>query len=710
MSQGQRVRELFLSAIELPAQEREPFLEQSDSDETVRSRVRRLLAHHNEDTSFLATSIPGALPPTEGQLPADGLGGHRLVDEVGRGGMGIVYRGHASESDPDGAEFVALKILSPLYAGSERTVTRFHQEASIAQRLEHPALVRVYDHGEDQGYHYLVSEFIEGGTLADRKASAMRASECARLLAPIARGLHVAHEQSVVHRDVKPSNILIDQGGHAHLSDFGLATDLREEALTRSGELMGTIHYMSPEQVAMRRQEIDRRTDIYSLGVVLYEMAAGKRPFEGESSAEVLAAILKDSPAPFGPPSDRAARDLQTICECCLQKEPRYRFGNAQSLAEELERVANGQPIVTRPPNVVLRGWRGARRRSRALAIAATVLVLLAAGLAVGSALTPDGRAAVEVGSDVEGARVYARAIDPLSGDAGAAQELGRTPCKRRLAPGEYRFVVANDGDFVELRETIAASEDHSALSVRANPTAWNFDPAKHVRLNAASFVDDEGRAHEIAPLYVDRDEVTNAEYLAFLQATNRPEPPTWRNIEVRDEAWLEWPAAGMSWEDARAFAQWRGMRLPTRWEWLRIACGDRVRAFPWGDEAPDDPVSEWARVGRPATKNASEVVRLYREAMLDPLDATHDQSVEGVRNLLGSVREFSASRARGGDGRPSDTHRLVLGASWATLEQNARLDRTLDAPQSRASADCDIGIRCVRSVHPLDEALEPSR
>ncbi len=368
MSDHGAIRELFLRALDLPEHDREGFLRRHAESEEIRRRIVTLLAHHRESSRFLETPAAAALPPAAGHLPFEELGGFRLLREIGRGGAGIVY---LAENESLG-ELSALKILFPTSTRSERLLKRFHHEAKIASRLDHPALLRVQSYGSEHGYHYLASRFIAGHDLA--KDIALRREgdlpprsgrDCAALVAPLADGLSHAHDNHVIHRDVKPSNILIDESGVAYLGDFGLAADQHREVLTRTGELMGTIHYMSPEQARMRPKDIDRRTDIFSLGVVLYEMISGHRPFEATTATEVLRRIEKDSPKALSPSKYDIPPGLEVICAKCLEKDPQHRYATAAELAADLDLVARAQPIRSHAPGWIERTQRGLRRLFR---------------------------------------------------------------------------------------------------------------------------------------------------------------------------------------------------------------------------------------------------------------------------------------------------------------------------------------------------------
>ncbi|RMG15253.1 MAG: serine/threonine protein kinase [Planctomycetota bacterium] len=299
-----------------------------------------------------AATLP--LPPSSdaGQVPRLRGGRYRLVRLIGRGGSGAVYLAR----DPDGRR-VALKVLSA-GAGPEELL-RLAREARLAARLDHPALVRVEGLGVQEGRPFLVMEYVPGGTLQARLARGPLPPERARSIAcALARGLHHAHERGVLHRDVKPANVLLDRDGAPRLTDFGLARPLQRRlpqgrglTLTREGDLLGTPSYMAPEQALGESGRVDRRTDVYGLGATLYAMLTGRPPFAGGTWLRVLADVVHVAPRP---PSERARGldpCLESVCLRCLAKAPTERYASAHALAEALERCADApwRPRPLRP-------------------------------------------------------------------------------------------------------------------------------------------------------------------------------------------------------------------------------------------------------------------------------------------------------------------------------------------------------------------------
>ena len=315
--------------------------------------------------------------PEQGGTP---FGRYRLLKELGRGGMGVVYKAW----DPDLNRAVALKMLLSESAEPE-DVERFLREARAVARLRHPGVVPVHDVGTWEGRNYFTMGYIQGQNLETARLK-LPLRRFLEVLHEVACALHAAHLSGVVHRDVKPANILLDGAGKAFVTDFGLVKEIRRGGprLTVSGVVMGTPHYMSPEQAEGRSGAISPRSDVWSLGVMLYEHLAGRPPFEGAGLFEILEAIGKKDP---DPPSRVAARrrggppvhrDIETICMKCIEKRPSRRFASAREVAEDLRRFLDGEPIRARPPGAVERARRWLHGNPRFLAASACIVVAAA--------------------------------------------------------------------------------------------------------------------------------------------------------------------------------------------------------------------------------------------------------------------------------------------------------------------------------------------
>jgi serine/threonine protein kinase len=300
------------------------------------------------------------------------IGGYEIEGELGRGGMGVVFRAWQRKLN----RLVALKMLTGYYGPPE--LKRFFAEAETAAALHHNNIIHVYDVGEHEGAPFFAMEYVEGGSLADRlRAGTPPPQETARLLIPVARALDFAHKNNVVHRDMKPANILLDPQGVPKVTDFGIAKRLTaESALTLSGAVIGTPVYMAPEQARGTSRDVGAAADIYSLGAILYEMLAGRPPFlPDESDTSIMVRVATENPVSPAWHRPGVSRDLETICLKCLAKEPGDRYASAAAVADDLQLFLDNRPILARRVSRVL--WR----RPRQLATIIGIVALLALGI-----------------------------------------------------------------------------------------------------------------------------------------------------------------------------------------------------------------------------------------------------------------------------------------------------------------------------------------
>ncbi|TWT43000.1 Serine/threonine-protein kinase PknB [Thalassoglobus neptunius] len=402
------------------------------------------------------------------------IGSFELRECVGFGAFGSVWKAWDSELD----RLVALKIPRKGQL-DEAEIEKFLREAKAVAQLNHPHVVKVHQSGIDRGVVYIASDFIDGVTIAERLLnSKLSFRQSAALCSKIASALHHAHERGVIHRDLKPSNVMLDQSLEPHLMDFGLAKrEAGEITMTAEGLILGTPAYMSPEQALGAPATVDRRSDIYSLGVVFYEMLTGERPFRGNERL-LIYQVLNEFPDPPRKKNRQIPKDLETICLKAIDKSPERRYQTAEEFADDLQRFMDGVPIQARPISLIERTSRWIRRNvMQTVAMVSLIVALVAiAGFIVVANRDTTLRHRVKVTTDPPGARVRMIPLDHLARERPeqAVISSGVTPIVMDVEPAYYRMqVVVDDYGFHDVYRTVPEFPEKDYARTLFNHLSW---------------------------------------------------------------------------------------------------------------------------------------------------------------------------------------------------------------------------------------------
>ncbi|HXJ61786.1 MAG TPA: protein kinase [Verrucomicrobiae bacterium] len=463
----------------------------ADSPESLCAACLFDVALHDQtaksDTPSAGAGGPGAgvdpsapLPPGEVRY----FGDYELIEEIGRGGMGVVFKARQVSLK----RTVALKMMMAGAFASRDFVQRFYREAEAAARLDHPNIVPIYDIGECEGHHYYTMRLIEGGNLAQAlHGQAWPGRRAAQVIVKVARAVHAAHQRGVLHRDVKPANILIDIAGEPFITDFGLAK-LRQnqELLIPSEGSAGTPHYMAPEQVRGQADQLGTATDVYGLGVVLYQMLTGRTPFKADTVGEMLQKILqREPPKPRLLRSD-LDRDLEIICLRCLQKRPEDRYFFAGALADDLERWLRHEPVQARPVRSTERVWKWMTRRPAMAGLTAVALCSVAA-LGVGTPIAFWHINAAYQAERLERQRaefqqqLAEQAVERARQDRDAvAAQRGQVERERTIADEQRILAEQRQRQVLEQRDTV--EQNLYVYDLRLAQNAWDQGYASRVQ------------------------------------------------------------------------------------------------------------------------------------------------------------------------------------------------------------------------------------
>ena len=657
------------------------------------------------------------------------FGPYQISDQLGAGGMGVVYRAHDSRLQRD----VAIKVLPADALGDESARARFRREALALAKLSHPNIATLYDLGEQGDVSYLVMECVAGESLASMlERGPLLIRDVLALGIEIAGALDEAHGQGIIHRDLKPANVMVTPKGHAKVLDFGLAkliapTDTASGlSHTETVGAVGTLFYMSPEQA--NGEAIDGRTDVWSLGVLLYEALTGSPPFRAASALGVLSAISAGSPVPIADLRPEVPNALTAIVMRALAKEPADRYQTAADVQRALSSVLAGLDAPAIAPRGIRRTWfvagsvafvvalaiggfvfqRADRRRwAREQAVPeatrealdhplAAFLLLQRAQRYVPAdsqvtALLVASTRSVSVGSSPSGASVE---VQDYIGDS-TWYPLGVTPLTAVVPRGYLRWRLTQPGREPVVAAPPSSSSMHFALdSMRGAPAGMVYVPGSGWE-SFIAFIGWVG-PFKLPSFYLDKFEVTNRDYQAFVDAggyekpiywtekfaragreitradamqmlrdsTARPGPSTWKGGHY-PEGRADYPVSGVSWYEAAAYARWAGKSLPAMAQWYYAA--------------PPDVAG--------STVKASNITR----QSLAPVGAFHGVGPFGTYDMAGNVREWVAT--------PVDAdRRLILGASWASPSY------LYSEPEALSAFDRSPlnGFRCTRNLQPV--------
>ena len=650
-----------------------------------------------------------ALPPGLARALA---GQFELLGELGRGGMGVVLRARERAS----ARLVALKLVLEVGEGVRRE--RFRREGELAARLDHVGIVRVHAAGEAGGVPWLAYELVEGARPLDQVLPGLPLRQRVALLRDVARALAHAHARGVVHRDVKPQNVLVEPDGRPRLTDFGLAASTSQERLTRTGVLIGTPYYMAPEQIASARAAIGPHTDVWALGVMLYQALTGELPFQGDDLVGLARRICEEEPAPPRELDPGVPRSLQATCLRALAKDPARRHPDAGALAEDLERCLTGVRVLG-----PARDWM----RLRWVPVVGLSLgLLLISGLALGARIggltAPEDRAPSPV---TAASLAWAEAPPTRTPDLRLRLSLLVSPPDAwvEAACGEWRGrALARDGKcevWVELRPgpnrvVLAAREARLELepySQAAPPWFQELPAGRRPPALPEGLVCQPGRGEYLnerdgsllvwvppgrarlgsersdhMPLaghflaakavevprgfFLGKLEVTWSQWDRFCAATGKalPDPVLAQDHQRREletdgapkPAWepvtagADHPVFRVSWREAGEYCAWAGGRLPGEEEWEYAARGDDARAYPWGDAEHD--------VLDRANTDGADPRRVDRQRGTCPVGQFGERGASpfGCLDMAGNVFEWVADPYE-----PDGEKRTCRGGGW---------------------------------------------
>ncbi len=739
------VKQLFGEALDLPREQRAAFLDRTCMGRNeLRRQVEAILEENDRLKGVLSHSpwnlaavFPGEPPRGQNIGPGTLLGRYRLIEQLGAGGMGVVYRAQDETLD----RIVAVKSVTPGVLISKDARDRFRREALALARLNHPNIAALYDVGEQDGVDYIVMECVQGQSLRTAlRSGPFGVVEATRIVLQIAEALGEAHEQGVIHRDLKPGNVMITAKGHAKVLDFGVAkllasTDITQ-SLTEAAGPLGTPLYMSPEQALCKN--VDARTDLWSLGVLYYEMLTGRPPFQGASALAVLHSVITGRCSAVRQVRPDVAEEAEQIVGKAMQKDADRRYASAAEIARDTSALLTKlsgyvpalEPSATRWLKMMtavlavaliagaVAGWsiyrRAADRRwareeaipqienlieSRRPLEAFQVLSRAEKYLPGDAHLQQIGKEnseSVSITSDPPDAQI---AIQDYLTPAGPTLNLGVTPLKNvRIPKGYFRWTVSKAG----VGRLVAAPESGKTMNFYLSPS--QTAPSGMVHVNGGYWTEYESfigwvGPYTFPPYYIDRSEVNNREYQNFVDHGGYQKSEYWPAVFQKNGQPLSWNKAMQSFRDTTGRpgpSTWAGGHYPegkgdfpvSGVSWYEAAA---YAAFA-GKSLPV--LGQWYQVANFDVAEYTVQMNDLRSAGPAPSGTDRGLGLYGTYDMAGNVREWIANPVDG------DT-RFILGGSWKSP------DYLYTSPEALPSLDRSDtnGFRCVRNLGAMPAA-----
>jgi serine/threonine protein kinase/formylglycine-generating enzyme required for sulfatase activity len=684
-----------------------------DDETTLRGLVEQAVSTSYFDLgigSMFPSLLSGGMPEVEG---------FELIRELGRGGMGIVYLARDRELD----RYVALKFIRG--GLGEDDSKRLLEEARTVAKLDHHGIVQVHQFGRRDDLVFIASGYIEGETLKDRIArereacevvgnddrrldrgspatSRTRIDEVLKLIREIAAAMTYAHGRGIVHRDLKPSNILIDEHARPYVADFGIA--LRENNQQNAADPVGTIGYMSPEQLGAISGPITPASDVFSIGVLLYEFATLRRPFGATTLAEARKEIKQCERLDPRKLCQGLPPEIGQLCRRAMMLDPAERYEDAGALLMDIDQAIAG---TLQPPSWSLRhGVHLIRRHRIAAAVLASVGMTVAASGLAWSVIRAN---AVSTGTVVFDGRVpevvSVRPFDPETRRLGGARKLRVKQGSLTLPAGRYRITVTDEAGTIEYTRMVIGNAD-TVIFVGNGSRLLQLEemvlvPGGEyiVGYDTSPLRAMQSRVVTVDSFLIDRHEVTNEQYRAFVLSTGHRGSPLWG--EVYDEALDHLPVVGVSQNDARAYAEWAGKRLPTDHEWEIAAAGFDRRAHPWGAadrELETVQIDAPHFVGGFTEFEDPQYLDLYLGNVLAADSDTPDITPSGIMHLSGNVAEWTDSVMSPYGAPADDLAAIAKGNTFMIPDEQLHTNQEAFFPGASART-LGLGFRCAASI-----------